>query len=92
MILYPLARKRKLPYFKIVFDRWLRYVPSIICLTALEFLFPFFSSGPLWTRITTFFSEKCHENYWLNFFFIQNWIPSLDIVSYGYDLYLMQHV
>ena len=81
-ILWPIAQSHKIRMIPAILDRWIKYLPPLVCVTCLEFLWPTFSSGPFWTRVADAFSKKCHKNYWLNFFFVNNWISSFDIVSY----------
>lgn len=81
MALIPLAKNNKLPYRFAIFDRFIRFVPTIMALTALEFLWPLMFAGPFFTRVADFNLEKCTRTWWHNLFFINNFFPVLDIVS-----------
>ncbi|KAI1303711.1 Nose resistant to fluoxetine protein 6 [Halotydeus destructor] len=80
-ILMPMARKKKLPFFFALFDRWARFAPSVLCITAIEFIWPILWSGPLFTRVADFTVEKCTETWWKNLIFINNWFPAEDICA-----------
>lgn len=88
--LYPLAKDGKLPYAFVAFIRWVHFVPSILCLTMIEFIWPIFGSGPFFTRVADFVLKKCTESWWWNLFFIQNWFPVLKIVRFFYPLFLLK--
>ncbi|KAI1303712.1 hypothetical protein HDE_02212 [Halotydeus destructor] len=80
-ILMPMARKKKLPFFFALFDRWARFAPSVLCITAIEFIWPILWSGPLFTRVADFTIKKCTETWWKNLIFINNWFPAVDVCA-----------
>lgn len=80
-VLYPMAKSRKLPYGFAIFDRFMRLFPGILAITALEFLWPLTRSGPYWTRVAEFVTDKCERNAWRNLLFINNWQNGIEMVS-----------
>ncbi|KAI1303725.1 hypothetical protein HDE_02217 [Halotydeus destructor] len=80
-IMVPLAKKKKLPFFSAIFDRWVRFAPSVLCITAIEFIWPVLWSGPLFTRVADFTIHKCTATWWKNLLFINNWFPVIDICA-----------
>jgi hypothetical protein len=81
MMVYPMMKKLKdkFPFGFVVFDRWMRFTPSIMSLVALEFIWPLLLDGPFFTRIGSFVKDKCERTWYHNLFFIQNWFPVVDI-------------
>lgn len=78
-----MARAGKLPYGFAIFDRWIRFMPSIAALTALEFLWPLLFSGPFFTRVAEFNLKKCTDNWYHNLIFTNNLRDGvIDIVSF----------
>ena len=59
-----------------------RFAPPMAVLTALEFLWPFAGSGPIFSRVANFVVKKCTKNWWFNLLFINNALDAIDIVSY----------
>ena len=55
-----------------IFDRWIRYMPSLMSMVAIDILWPLSGSGPLFTQIANHLLDKCTRNAWMNFFFINN--------------------
>lgn len=52
----------------------------MMIMTALELLWFLSGTGPLFTRVANFVTNKCTKNWWLNFLFINNYfIDSIDI-------------
>ncbi|KAI1303726.1 hypothetical protein HDE_02215 [Halotydeus destructor] len=80
-MLVPMAKNKKLPFFSAIFDRWVRFVPSMACITALEFIYPLIISGPLFSRVADFTLKKCTQTWWTNLVFINNWFPVIDICA-----------
>ncbi|KAI1303759.1 hypothetical protein HDE_02218 [Halotydeus destructor] len=80
-IMVPMARNKKLPFLFAIFDRWVRFVPSILVITAIEFIWPVLWSGPIFTRVADFTLKKCTENWWTNILFINNWYPVVDVCA-----------
>lgn len=82
LIAYPLALKSKLPFLAAIIDRFLRFLPAMAVMTALEFLWPLAGNGPIFSRVATFVTNRCTKNWWRNFLFINNYvIDAIDIVS-----------
>lgn len=86
-ILYPMAKSKKLPYLAAIFDRFARFLPAMVSLTALEFLWHMVGSGPFFTRVAEFNNNRCRKNWWLNFLFMNNYfIRAIDICG-GHSFY-----
>jgi len=82
MTLYPMITKngpKKFPYVMAIVDRYIRFLPSIMAVVALEFVWPLMFDGPFFKRVSTFVLEKCSRSWWWNLTFVQNWFPVLDI-------------
>src|SRR6185437_3842286 len=78
--LYPMIVKmKKFLYLFAVLDRYLRFLPAIMTIVALEFLWPLLFDGPFFKRVGTFVLEKCSRSWWWNLTFLQNWFNVLDI-------------
>lgn len=76
--MYPKAKKSNFSITGTVFDRWTKFAPGIVCLLAVEFLWPFLGSGPLYTEVSRDILENCSKNWYLNVLFITNWNHVLD--------------
>ncbi|KAI1303721.1 hypothetical protein HDE_02213 [Halotydeus destructor] len=80
-ILMPMARKRSRPSFSPSSTAGPGLRPSVLCITAIEFIWPLLWSGPLFTRVADFTIKKCTETWWKNLIFINNWFPAEDICA-----------
>ncbi|KAI1303636.1 hypothetical protein HDE_02093 [Halotydeus destructor] len=76
--LYPEAKKANFSVVGVVYDRWQRFVPGIICLLAMEFLWPLVGSGPLYTEVANDLMDDCSKYWYRNLLFILNWHHVLD--------------
>jgi hypothetical protein len=63
------------------FDRWIRYMPSIMIMVALDIMWPFFGEGPMHTQVSNHILNKCTRNAWMNFLFIGNMKSAPENVS-----------
>jgi len=84
MMVYPMMKqmhkdRKSFPFGFAIFDRWLRFTPSIMSLVALEFTWALVFDGPFYTRVSSFVKDKCQRTWYHNLFFVQNWFPVLDI-------------
>lgn len=61
-----------------IFDRWIRYMPSLMSMVALDILWPLTGSGPLFTQISIHLLDKCSRFYWMNFLFLNNFRSAPD--------------
>ncbi|KAI1303644.1 hypothetical protein HDE_02075 [Halotydeus destructor] len=68
----PVIRKGKFNYLQAVKDRWLKFVPIIMALVAMEIVWPLIGAGPYYTRVANHLLTKCTNNAWMNFVFINN--------------------
>jgi hypothetical protein len=73
--IYPSLVKRKVNSSTLIKERWLRNAPGMLCLLALEFLWPIAGSGPLYTFVANDILDDCHENWYRNVFFFTNYNP-----------------
>ena len=84
--LYPIMTKlmkdnKKFPYLLAVFDRYMRFIPSIMTMIAMEFVWTMLYSGPLFTRVSNFVLAKCTKSWWWQLTFMQNMFPGLEICA-----------
>ena len=79
--LSPLIRRGDLRPGMAVLDRWLRFLPSVLAITALDFVWPLLFSGPFYSRVARFVSDKCSRNWWYNPLFISIFFPALDLCA-----------
>ena len=75
------VRNDSLDYMAAIFDRWIRFVPTIMAMVALDIMWPFFGDGPMYTQISRHLLHKCSTNAWMNFFFVANMKSAPDNVS-----------
>lgn len=80
-MLYPMARRGRLPFKAAILDRVIRFMPPLLVLTACEFIWPILGSGPFYTRVSEFNLAKCEKNWFYNLLFVNNFINSIDICS-----------
>ena len=72
-------------YVAAVFDRWIRYMPSIMVMVAIDIVWPFFGDGPMHTQVSKHLVGKCTRNAWMNFFMIGNMKSAPENVSLFYQ-------
>lgn len=73
---YPASKKQNgISYGSIVIERWLRNAPGVLCLIAIEFLWPIAGAGPLYTYVGDDVIINCSKNWMRNVFFITNYNP-----------------
>ena len=77
------VRNDSLNFVAAIFDRWLRYMPTIMAMVALDIMWPFFGEGPMYTQISKHLLDKCTRNWWMNFLFIGNIKSAPDNVSFS---------
>ena len=73
--LYPIIKKGKAKFTSLVFNRFIRNAPGILCLLSIEFLWPVAGSGPLYTLAGKEIHENCQENWYRNVLFFTNYNP-----------------
>lgn len=76
----PISR-RVLRYHMAMLARWMKFVPVVMAITALDFTWPLYSSGPFHYRVSRFISDKCSANWWANFALVSIFLPALDICA-----------
>ena len=59
--------------------RWLRLGPSILTLVALDFVWPLFGSGPMFTELVSYINTSCSSNWWKTILMINNWSDPKDM-------------
>jgi hypothetical protein len=84
--LYPMMLKfmnerKKFPYLLAITDRYLRFIPSLMTIVAMEFVWTMLFNGPMFTRVSSFVLEKCSRSWWWQLTFMQNMFPGLDICA-----------
>ena len=65
----------------VLFEKWIRFMPSIMLMVAIDLLWPMYGSGPMFTGIANHLLNKCTRNSWMNFFFISNYVTAPENVS-----------
>lgn len=73
--------KGKLNFTAAILDRWLRFVPCIMSLVALEFCFPLLGWGPLYSKIGQNIVGRCSKTWFYNLFFLSNLLKSEEICA-----------
>ena len=76
-----IKEKKKFPYTLAILDRYLRFIPSIMTIVAMEFIWTLSFDGPFFTRVSNFVLDKCTRSWWWQFTFMQNMFPGLDICA-----------
>lgn len=64
-----------------LYEKWIRFMPSIMMIVGIDLLWPMFGSGPMYTGIANHLLNKCTRNWWMNFFFISNFATAPENVS-----------
>lgn len=65
-----------------LYEKWIRFMPSIMMMVAIDLLWPMYGSGPMYTGIANHLLNKCTRNAWMNFFFISNFVTASENVSH----------
>lgn len=61
-----------------MFSKWLRTMPLVVSLMALEFIWPLMSTGPMYPEASAWLVNNCYKYWWTNILLIANWFPSID--------------
>ena len=64
-----------------LYEKWIRFMPSIMMMVAIDLLWPMYGSGPMFAGIAKQLLNKCTHNSWMNFFFISNFVTAPENVS-----------
>lgn len=75
--LWPQVTSGKVSSRWLILEKWLRCVPLISALLALEFCWPLIGSGPLYKQGSEYVLENCSKNWLRNILLVNNWSPSL---------------
>jgi hypothetical protein len=75
-IMWKAAKNNELPYVFAFSDRVLKFLPAMIAIVSIEMIWPLLGSGPLYTKYSIFNVNRCSQNGWMNFLFINNWSSS----------------
>lgn len=62
-------------------NRWLRYTPALMAMVAIDIVWPFFGSGPMYTQISNHLQDKCLKSWWMNLLALGNVQSAPDNVS-----------
>lgn len=73
----------------LIFEKWVRIVPLILSLVALEFCWPLIGSGPFYKLGSKFVLDNCSKYWLLNVLQISNWSPALEKVSVAVNCLMM---
>ena len=66
-------------FLKLFLFRWLRYVPSMMSVIAVNLVWPLFGSGPMFSELTSFTIDNCSQRWWRNLLLINNLDDPRDI-------------
>lgn len=80
VVMYPMAKKKQLPYVFAFVDRFLKFLPSMICITAFDFVWPLLGTGPFHSHLSKFIIDRCHRGWWANLLMVNNLIEPEDTV------------
>ncbi|XP_054157260.1 nose resistant to fluoxetine protein 6-like [Oppia nitens] len=58
--------------FAYFITRYLRLTPQMAIFMLISFLIPLIGSGPIWHEFIDPVMDKCYNNFWQNFIFLQN--------------------
>ena len=64
-----------------LFEKWIRFMPSIMVMVAIDLLWPMYGSGPMFTGIAKHLLNKCTRNSWMNLLFVSNFVTAPENVS-----------
>lgn len=81
VVMYPMAKNKQLPYFLAYVDRFLKFLPSMIFITALDFIWPLTGSGPFHSHLSENIVDRCTRGWWANILMVSNIIDPEDTVS-----------
>lgn len=84
---YSAIKSGRFKYKSAIKKKWLRYLPSIFALLALDFVWPLLGDGPMFTQVGNIVLNKCTKNWWMNLLFVSNYKPALDNVGYFHTSY-----
>lgn len=80
VVMYPMAKKKQLPYVLGFIDRFLKFLPSMITITALDFVWPLLGTGPFHSHLGRHIVDRCQRGWWANFLLVNNLIEPEDTV------------
>ncbi|KAF8777897.1 Nose resistant to fluoxetine protein 6 like protein [Argiope bruennichi] len=69
----------KINIFLYILRRILRLYPSVLLVLAGIFFLPWISSGPFWPEMAGLEVKNCHQSWWANLLFINNWRPAKEM-------------
>lgn len=70
--LYAVVYSTKESYPKIFLKKYFANIPLLLCLIAIEFMWPIMASGPLYTRVGKHVLKDCDNNWWKHVAIIGN--------------------
>jgi hypothetical protein len=70
--LYALVFTSKDSFGRIFLKKYFANIPLLLCLIAIEFMWPLVSSGPLYTRVAKHVLRDCDNNWWKHIALIGN--------------------
>lgn len=77
---HDLISKGRFRYRMAIFERWLRYMPSLMSMVAIDLLWPLSGDGPMMTYVSKHLVDKCSNYAWMNFLFLNNFNSAPDNV------------
>lgn len=69
------SRSKNVPFILVLLDRIVRILPSYaLVISFYVWVLPFLNNGPLWKSVVVRETNRCHENWWTNILFINNFV------------------
>lgn len=81
LLLQPLIEENRLNFKIAIFDRWIRFAPVVLAITCMDFVWPLILNGPFHSRVASWISNKCGNNWWWNIPLISIFFPALEICA-----------
>ena len=79
---YELEIKKKLKPTQVYLYRWLRITPVYMLVVFFYgYILEHLGNGPYWATRVGREAERCRENWWTNFFYINNYVNTDKLVS-----------
>ena len=73
-------KKEMLSLPTLMLMRYIRLTPAYAAVIALAFVFPLFSSGPLWRETVDAVAQPCYQSWWTNLLYLNNFVKTESLV------------
>lgn len=58
-----------------------RITPCLVVMIMIHIVMRDFGSGPMWNRVTQYFTKPCEQNWWSTIMYVQNYVHPMSDVS-----------